>query len=85
MKANRPFKFNVQTFDKEGNVINDDNFRSIKEIADNYKNIPYGTIYYIAHYDESKTKPSKKISSILQRFQITHLDDDDTLFEKAKQ
>lgn len=75
------FKFNVQTFDEEGNVVNDDNFRSIQEIADNYENFSYSALYYLVHYDAKKTKPSKKVTEMMKRFKITHIVNND-LFRK---
>lgn len=50
------FKFNVKTFDEEGNIINDDNFTSIANIAKAYTNFTYHTIYYITYYDATQSR-----------------------------
>jgi hypothetical protein len=76
------FKFNVQTFDNDGNLLNDDNYKTISKIAEAYKHIPYATIYYITHYSDTGRKPSKKIKHIMDRFRITQLSNDE-IFEKS--
>ena len=78
-------KYNVKTFDEEGNLINDDDFVSILSLSKVYKKIPYHTLHYIANYStkSANRKPSKKIASYMERIQITPIEDDTDIFEKA--
>jgi hypothetical protein len=79
------FKFNVQTFDKAGKLVDNDNYKSVMDISKAYTNIPYFTIYYIIRTD-GKRKPNANIAKIMKRFKVTLIplvDDEDLMFTKS--
>ncbi len=64
------------------NLVDDDDYKSISDIHRSYPDIPYGTIYYIAHYYDVPKKPSKKIEKIMQRFEVFPVSNN-KVFEKV--
>jgi hypothetical protein len=68
--------YNVKTYDKNGELVSDKDFKSIMEISRVYKDqISYQNIYYLLNHKESNRKPSKKIAHIMSRFKVTNCND----------
>ena len=78
-------QFNVKTYDKEGYLVNDDDFKSIASIHKAYPHLTYAIIRYLANYYEGiPRKPSKKIAEIMTRFEITNLKTNEDIFTKVQ-
>lgn len=80
----KTLQFNVTTYDEEGYVVDNDDYKSIADIHRAYPHLSYATIHYIAnYYENTPRKTSKKISKIMERFAVTQLNTDQ-MFEKIK-